>query len=76
MADDAKPAGDYEFKPGQELAWFVAVALITTLAQYMIEFKPETITDWRTYAVAIAGALVRAVGGAVSAWLAKKAITS
>lgn len=67
--------GKYVFKLDQELLWFIAVAVLTTVAQLAIDFKPEAITDWRVWAVSGAAAIVRAAGGALSAWLAKQAVS-
>lgn len=60
----------YNFKAAEETGWFVAVAVGTVLAQAMIDFHPEEIADWRTWAVAIGAACVRAAGGALmAAWV-------
>jgi hypothetical protein len=56
-----------------ELGWFVVVALLTAVAQAAVEFDAATIAEWDTWAIAMGSGLVRAAGGAVLAFLAKRA---
>ena len=60
---------EYRFKFPAEAAWFVAVAVLTELSQVLLTFDPARVTDWRTWAVSLAAALVRAAAGAVLDWL-------
>lgn len=59
----------YQYKRLQELAWAVLVAVGVVAAQAMLTVDPDTISDWRTWATGVAAASVRAVGGALLAWL-------
>jgi hypothetical protein len=59
----------YTFKRWPEFAWAVGMAVAVVLAQAMLTFDPTTIVDWRAWAVGIAGASVRAAGGAVLAYM-------
>lgn len=54
----------YEFKVAHEVAWAAAVGAGVAAAEIAIRFNPEAIADWRVWAVASAGALVRAAGAA------------
>lgn len=53
----------YDFKGAQELAWGAAVAAATYLLTVLVTFDPETITDWRAWAIALGAGTVRAVAG-------------
>ena len=61
----------YRFKKMEEAFWFVLVAVVTVLAQELATFDANAITDWRTWAVALTSALVRALFGAILAYVAK-----
>lgn len=54
----------YEFKWAQELFWAVLTACAFVLFEMMVTFDPEKVADWGIWAVALAGALVRAAGAA------------
>lgn len=41
--------------------------VVVFAAQIAFDFQPETITDWQTYGIGIAGGLARAIGAAVIA---------
>ena len=58
----------YHYKIGPELGWLIATTAILALAQVLLTFDPATITDWQTWALSLAGAVVRAVAGAVLAY--------
>lgn len=65
----------YEFKPKPEFLWFIGIAALTVVAQALVEFDPETITDWQAWAIALLAAVGRAVGGAFIAYMAKEGLT-
>jgi hypothetical protein len=65
----------YKWKGGQELLWAVVVAVAVVLAQAAFIFDPDSIHDWRTYALALFASAVRATGGAILAFLGKLAVT-
>lgn len=67
--DLSKPAGlgRYVWKHRPELYFGILGGVLTFAVDLAVHFSPETITDWRTFAVASAGGLVRAVGVAVAA---------
>ena len=65
----------YDFRAAQEFGWFVAVAIVTVIAQELLTFDGSTVSDWRVWAVALASATVRAAAGAVLAWIGKRALT-
>lgn len=60
---------DYEFKIRPEVIWAVAIAVLTPLMAALATFDPETITDYRVWALGVGAAMVRALGGAVLARL-------
>lgn len=62
----------YRFKFDQELLWFLAVAVVTVLAQELLVFDGNAVADWRAWAVALASACVRAAAGALLAWFGKR----
>ena len=65
----------YEFKAFDELFWFVLVAVVTVVLQALVEFDPARIDDWRSWAIGIGAAAVRAGAGAALAWLGKRQLT-
>lgn len=65
----------YDIKFWQELGWLVLGALIVALATELAGFQPEAITDWRIWAVGLAGVLTRAIGIAVMAAFGKAQMT-
>jgi hypothetical protein len=54
----------YQFKPIQELYWSLATMCGIVLFQALLTLRPEEVNDWQVWAVALLGALIRAVGGA------------
>jgi hypothetical protein len=54
----------YRFKPWQELFWGVLVAGAVVLLLELVGIKPEAVTDWKSWAVALGGGMVRAMAGA------------
>lgn len=66
---------DYQFKPNQELLWAVYTALVLAIGQILVDFEPETITDWRFWAINAAGALARAVGATIIAFIGRRAVS-
>jgi|6_EtaG_2_1085325.scaffolds.fasta_scaffold02358_2 hypothetical protein len=57
----------YDFKRLDELAWAAGVAAVIFAAQVLVEFDPDKIADWQTWAVSIAAGAIRAAAGAVLA---------
>lgn len=64
----------YHFKLNQEALWFVGVAVASVLAQELLTFDGNAVTDWRVWAVALASACVRAAAGAVLAWIGRESL--
>jgi hypothetical protein len=58
----------YDFHAAQEFGWAVLTAAGLAVAQILTSTDPSTITDWRTYGIALAGAAIRAGSGAVLDW--------
>jgi hypothetical protein len=56
---------EYDFKAAQELFWGAVVAGCTFVLTVLVTFDPETITDWRAWAIALGAGVVRAVAGAL-----------
>lgn len=54
----------YTFKPAAELGWAVALAVALVLLPALVTLDPAEIADWRTWAVALGGAAIRAAAGA------------
>lgn len=61
----------YVYKPYQELAWFVLAAVLPVLLGALASFDPEAIADYRVWLASLGAATVRAVGGALLAFVAK-----
>lgn len=61
----------YQFYLSRELIWAALTGAGVATAQILVDFQPETIADWRMWAVAGVGAIVRAVGVSVLASLGK-----
>lgn len=58
----------YDFKRLQELGWLGLVSLGCFLVQLGVEFDPDVIMDWRTYAISVVGAgSIRAFFGGIAA---------
>ena len=62
---------DYKFVVLREAAWaaFIAVALV--VLQAFVGIQPETITDWKAWAIALGGAGLRAGAAAILAGFTK-----
>lgn len=54
----------YKFRPWQELFWGVMVAGAVVLLLELVGLQPEAVSDWRTWAVALGGGMIRAMAGA------------
>lgn len=54
----------YTFKPLPELYWGIVTAGSIVLLTALVTLNPETVTDWRGWAIALGGATVRAAAGA------------
>ncbi len=63
----------YDFKMIPEIGWAIAISVAIAGATILVDLEPETITNWQTWGVGAAGALVRAVGAAVLTVLRPKA---
>lgn len=61
----------YTFKPWEEFLWFCLVSVLPVLLQAMATFDPTAITDYRAWFVSVGAAFVRALGGALLAFVAK-----
>ena len=61
----------YDFKKWPEFVWFIGVATVIAIAQILLDFRPETIQDWRLWTLSILGAGVRAGVAALIAMLTK-----
>jgi len=61
----------YEFKRWPEFAWAALVAAVIALGQIVITTDPSKVEDWKLWAITAAGALARAVGGALLAKLTR-----
>lgn len=59
----------YDFKPLQELTWAVALAVALVVLPALMTLDPMLITDWRVWAIALAGASIRAAAGAALDYL-------
>lgn len=59
----------YRFKPLPELYWGVVIAAGLVLLQGLVTLDPATVADWRTWAVALGGAAIRAASGAAIDYL-------
>jgi hypothetical protein len=59
----------YKFRPLPELGWGVAIAAGLVILQALVTLDPEKIADWRTWAVALGGAAIRAAAGAAIDWI-------
>lgn len=59
----------YRYEKLKELAWFAVVAAGTAVLMVLIEFDPEKITSWQTWAVSLGSGMIRAAAGAVIAAL-------
>ena len=57
--------GTYDFKAWQELAWAAGVAALTFGLTVLVTFDPETITDWRAWAISLGAGAIRAAAGAL-----------
>lgn len=58
----------YDFRAASEFVWFVLTAAGIAIAQILTSTDPATVTDYRTYGLAILGAAIRAGSGAVLDW--------
>lgn len=63
----------YRFKPLPELGWAVLTAVLLVLLPALVALDPEKITDWRTWAVALGGAVLRAAAGAALDYVRRSA---
>lgn len=68
------PDKNYIVKIGEEIAWVVITAAGTVIIIAATHFDPSTVTDWRTYAIALGASCVRAAGVAVLGMFGKAAV--
>ena len=66
----------YDFKVTAEFWWFVLVTIIVSVMQVMVTFDPSKVTDWKTWAVALAAGAVRSAAGAVLSYIGAKKLSS
>ena len=59
----------YKFNRLAELVWAVVVAVGFFAVTVLVDFDPDAITDWKSWAISLAGGVVRAAGGAALAFL-------
>lgn len=59
----------YRFKPLAELYWAVVTSGSIVLLTALVTLDPESVKDWRAWAVALGGATVRAGAGAALDWV-------
>lgn len=57
----------YNFKAYEEAIWFVVVTAAIQVFTVLVDFDPETIIDWKSWAIALGGGVVRAVAAAIIA---------
>ena len=60
---------EYVFKRVEELAWAGLVAAAIFGLTILVDFDPDKIQDWQTWAIALASGCLRAAAGAVLAAL-------
>ena len=61
----------YNFKLLEEVAWFAVVAAGIAVLETLIRFDPQTVTDWKTWAISLGGSAIRAAAGAAIARFTK-----
>lgn len=66
----------YVFKKKEEAAWAVATAVGIVVLTAGATFDPETVTNWKVWAMGIGAASVRAAAGAVLAMLTSSKASS
>lgn len=59
----------YVFRPKEELFWGVVVAMATVLLLELAGLNPDSVSDWRTWGVALGVGMVRAGAGAALDYL-------
>jgi hypothetical protein len=64
---------EYEWKL-DELGWFVAVALISVVAEALVTFDEGVLTEPDAWLRGLIVGSARAIGGAIVAWLAKRGV--
>lgn len=67
---------DYRFVVVREAAWAAFVAVMLVVLQALVEFDPTVITDWGSWAIALAAAGVRGAAAAVLAGFTKGFVVS
>lgn len=64
----------YDFKRVEELFWVAIVAAGIFVLTVLVEFDPDAIKDWRTWALSLLGGAVRAAAGALLAYRARSRV--
>jgi len=62
---------EYDFKHVQEAGWFAFVAVAVVVLEALIQFNPDTITDYQAWGIAIGAGAVRAAAGTLLAAFTK-----
>jgi hypothetical protein len=62
----------YDFKPLQELLWSVLTAVAVVLLMELVALNPDGIASWRSWAIALGTAMLRAGAGAALDWLRRR----
>ena len=64
----------YSYRRLAELGWGLLTALLVVLGEVAIAFDPSQVVDWRSWALGLVAGLVRGAGGALLAWLGRRAL--
>jgi len=57
----------YELKKAEEIGWAALIGAGIFGLEMLVRFDASTITDWKAWAVALGGGMLRAAAGAVLA---------
>lgn len=61
----------YDFRRLEELGWVAIVAAGMFVLTVAIQFDPDKITSWQTWAISLSAGCVRAAAGAILAAISK-----
>lgn len=62
----------YHFKALPELFWSVVTSAATVLLIALVSFDPNTITDWKVWAIGLGSGMLRSAAGAALDWLRRE----